>query len=80
MQEETGSFGVSRALINLASLAIQARDPERFDLLYRLVWRTNAGEKADFSGNATRAGAGLRGARRGTQDADVAALPAGAGG
>ena len=50
LQEETGSFGVSRALINLASLAIQARDPERFDLLYRLVWRTNAGEKADSAG------------------------------
>ena len=47
LQEESGSFGVSRALINLASLAIQARDPERFDLLYRLVWRANAGEKAD---------------------------------
>ena len=29
----------------LASLAIQARDPERFDLLYRLVWRANAGER-----------------------------------
>jgi uracil-DNA glycosylase len=42
-----GSFGVSRALINLASLAIQARDPERFGLLYRLVWRANAGEKTD---------------------------------
>ncbi|HEY6440747.1 MAG TPA: UdgX family uracil-DNA binding protein [Acetobacteraceae bacterium] len=47
LREETGSFGVSRTLITLASLAIQARDPERFDLLYRLVWRANAGEKAD---------------------------------
>ena len=47
LREETGSFGVSRTLITLASLAIQARDPERFDLLYRLVWRANAGEQAD---------------------------------
>ena len=34
-----------RALVSLASLAIQARDPERFGLLYSLVWRVNAGEK-----------------------------------
>ena len=47
VQEETGSFGVSRALVSMASLAIQARDRARFDLLYRLVWRANAGEKAD---------------------------------
>jgi DNA polymerase len=51
LQEATGSFGVSRALVTLASLALQARDPGRFDLLYRLVWRANAGaqglEKAD---------------------------------
>ena len=40
-----GSFGVSRALVSLASLAIQAREPTRFDLLYRLVWRANAGER-----------------------------------
>jgi DNA polymerase len=26
-------------------LVIQARDPARFDLLYRLVWRSNAGER-----------------------------------
>jgi DNA polymerase len=44
LPEGSGSFGVSRALVSLASLAIQARDPERFDLLYRLVWRANAGE------------------------------------
>ncbi len=47
LQEGAGSFGVSRALINLASLAIQARNPERFGLLYRLVWRANAGKKTD---------------------------------
>ena len=31
--------------MSLASLAIQAHEPERFDLLYRLVWRANAGER-----------------------------------
>jgi len=41
----TGSFNVPRALVALASNAIQARDPDRFGLLYRLVWRVNAGEK-----------------------------------
>ena len=44
LQDGTGSFGVSRALVALASVAIQARDKQRFDLLYRLVWRANAGE------------------------------------
>ena len=40
-----GSFNVSRVLISVAALAFQAREPERFALLYRLVWRANAGEK-----------------------------------
>lgn len=44
-QDGAGSFGVSRALVALASLAIQARDRSRFDLLYGLVWRANAGER-----------------------------------
>jgi uracil-DNA glycosylase len=39
-----GSFGVPRALVALAAQAIQAREPDRFDLLYRLVWRAQAGE------------------------------------
>ncbi len=39
-----GSFGVPRALVALAAQAIQARAPDRFDLLYRLVWRAQAGE------------------------------------
>jgi uracil-DNA glycosylase len=56
LQEETGSFGVPRALVSLASLAIQARDPERFNLLYRLVWRANAGEKADAAETARAQG------------------------
>jgi DNA polymerase len=41
----SGSFHVPRALVPLAALAIQARDPDRFGLLYSLVWRINAGEK-----------------------------------
>ena len=45
LPEGSGSFGISRTLVSLASLAIQARDPARFDLLYRLIWRTNAGER-----------------------------------
>jgi probable DNA metabolism protein len=40
----TNSFGVPRALIALAAQTIQASDPARFDLLYRLVWRAQAGE------------------------------------
>jgi len=45
LREEQGSFGVSKALVSLASLAIQARETSRFELLYRLVWRANAGER-----------------------------------
>jgi probable DNA metabolism protein len=43
--DASGSFHVPRALVSLASLAIQACDPDRFGLLYSLVWRVNAGEK-----------------------------------
>jgi DNA polymerase len=32
-------------LVSLASQAIQARDADRFGLLYSLVWRANAGER-----------------------------------
>lgn len=45
LPDSAGTFHVPRALVSLASLAIQARDPERFGLLYSLVWRVNAGEK-----------------------------------
>jgi DNA polymerase len=45
LREEPGSFGVSKALVSLATLAIQAREPGRFELLYRLVWRANHGER-----------------------------------
>ena len=40
-----GSFSVSRALVELAQTVIQAREPERFDLLYGLVWRAHHGER-----------------------------------
>lgn len=45
LPDATGSFHVPRALVSLVSQAIQARDAERFGLLYSLVWRVNAGEK-----------------------------------
>jgi uracil-DNA glycosylase family protein len=37
----SGSFGVSRTLVALAQMAIQARDPARFALLHRLVAGTD---------------------------------------
>ncbi len=40
-----GSFTVPRALVGLAETAIQHSDPERFALLYRLIWRAHGGEK-----------------------------------
>ncbi|MBV8589372.1 MAG: UdgX family uracil-DNA binding protein [Acetobacteraceae bacterium] len=45
LPDAKGSFNVLRALVQLAQLAIQARDPERFALLYRLVWRAHQGER-----------------------------------
>src|SRR3954447_8721706 len=45
LPEASGTFQVPRALVSLASVAIQAREKERFGLLYSLVWRANAGEK-----------------------------------
>ncbi len=45
LPEGTGGFNVPRALVAIAALAFQARDPDRFALLYRLVARANAGEK-----------------------------------
>jgi probable DNA metabolism protein len=45
LPEASGTFRVPRTLVSLASVAIQAREPERFGLLYSLVWRVNAGEK-----------------------------------
>jgi probable DNA metabolism protein len=40
---EGRGFNVSRALVSLAGVVLQARDPTRFDLLYRLIWRAQAG-------------------------------------
>jgi DNA polymerase len=40
-----GSFNVPRALVELAQLAALARDPERFALIYRLIWRAHQGER-----------------------------------
>ena len=51
LEEASGTFSVSRTLVTLASLAIQARDPGRFDLLYRLVWRANAGPRGPEQAN-----------------------------
>ena len=45
LPEGSGGFNLPRALVAIATLAFQARDPERFTLLYRLVSRANAGEK-----------------------------------
>ena len=44
LPDATGTFNVPRALVSLASVAIQAREPERFGLLYNLVWRAHGGE------------------------------------
>ena len=40
-----GTFSVPRSLVTLAETAIQANDPERFALLYSLIWRAHRGEK-----------------------------------
>src|ERR1700684_2861371 len=45
LPKASGTFHVPRTLVLLASLAIQAREPERFGLLYSVFWRINAGEK-----------------------------------
>ena len=38
-----GAFTLPRALVSLAETVIQADEPARFDLLYRLVWRAHRG-------------------------------------
>jgi DNA polymerase len=40
------SFHVPRAFVELAEVAIRHRDPERFALLYRMLWRITHGEHA----------------------------------
>ena len=39
-----GGFTLSRALVALTSQAFQAREPERFGVLYSLIWRAHRGE------------------------------------
>ena len=39
----TSAFTLPRALVSLAETVIQASEPARFDLLYRLVWRAGRG-------------------------------------
>jgi DNA polymerase len=41
----TGTFNVPRAFVELAQTAIQANEPERFALLYGLLWRMHKGER-----------------------------------
>ena len=45
LPDSGNGFGVSRALLALTGVAIQAREPDRFGLLYSLVRRANAGER-----------------------------------
>ena len=41
----SGTFNVPRALVDLAQTVLQAREPARFSLLYRLLWRAHGGER-----------------------------------
>ena len=59
LADGNGGFNVSRSLVAMAALAIQARQPERFDLLYRLVWRANAGGRLDADDPEMRRAQGL---------------------
>ncbi len=40
------AFAVPRPLVDLAQTVIQAREPERFALLYALIWRVRQGERS----------------------------------
>jgi len=44
LPEPTGSFNLPRSLVDLAAVAFQAREPERFGLLYSLIRRAQTGE------------------------------------
>ena len=39
------TFNVPKALVELSQTVIQARDPARFALMYRLLWRAHRGER-----------------------------------
>ena len=54
LPDANGTFHVPRALVALAESAIQARNPDRFGLLYSLVWRSNHGEKPLDEGTGWR--------------------------
>ena len=74
-----------RALVTLAETVIQAHEPERFALLYRLIWRMHARRatpaRTDHrSRGPSRAAARAVGAARYPQDAGIRALPRGRGG
>ncbi|MBV9654508.1 MAG: UdgX family uracil-DNA binding protein [Acetobacteraceae bacterium] len=43
--DAAGTFNVPRAVVELSETAIQAREPERFAWLYRLVLRAHRGER-----------------------------------
>lgn len=45
LPEASGTFGVPRSLVSLATLAIQSREADRFGLLYTLFWRVHAGDR-----------------------------------
>jgi len=45
LPEATGAFHLPRSLVGLAAHAFQAREVERFGLLYSLVWRAHGGER-----------------------------------
>ncbi len=47
LPQESGKFGVSRSLMELTEVAIQARDPGRFALLHRLVASPEAAKLAE---------------------------------
>jgi len=44
LEVTTGGFTLPRPLVEMASIAIQAREQDRFGLLYSLIWRAHAGE------------------------------------
>ena len=59
LPEGSGSFNVSRSLVAMAALAFQARSEDRFGLLYRLIWRANAGARLEHDDPELRRAQGL---------------------
>ena len=50
--EGEGAFSVPRAFVNLARDAALHRNPERFDLMYRVLWRLGEAPRLMSSGDA----------------------------